>query len=110
MHERTSRAAADWLRLARGVARRGRTQAGELAEAFEGGHGAAHRVGRHRVADEVALRLRAAEVTEDLQLVDAFDTSATMSRPSERPIATIVRTRERSLGCRRHRARMPGRS
>src|SRR3954447_18457032 len=63
-----------WLRLASRVAGRRRAQTGELAQAFQRGDGAAHRVGGHRVADEVALRLRAAEVAEHLQLVHALDT------------------------------------
>src|SRR4051794_26582994 len=62
----------EWSGLARGVVRRGRTQARELTQPFERGDGAAHRVGRYRVADEVALRLGASEITEDLQLMHAL--------------------------------------
>src|SRR3954449_10463625 len=61
------------LWLARRVARRCRAQARELAKAFQCGDSAAHRIGRDRVADEVALSLRAAEVTEHLELVHALD-------------------------------------
>ena len=55
------------------VRRRRRTQAGELAETLERGDGAAHRIGRHGMADEIALGLCAPEITEHLQLVDALD-------------------------------------
>ena len=60
------------LRLTSRVARRRRTQAGELAKAFESGHSAAHRIGRDGMADEVALGLGAPEIAQHLQLVNAL--------------------------------------
>jgi len=44
-----------------------------LVMAFESGDGAAHRIGRHGMADEVALRLGASEIAEHLQLVNALN-------------------------------------
>src|SRR3954453_1794347 len=86
--------------LARGVVRRGRTQARELTQPFQRGDGAAHRVGRYRVADEVALRLGTPEITEDLQLMHALhalgdhvETERTSHRHDgayQRPIVGVV--------------------
>ena len=54
---------------------------GSDASSSRADHGRAHRGGRDRVADEVALRLVAPEVAQTLELMDGLDTLGDQVEP-----------------------------